>query len=362
MTASSSEGENNLTHKEFVRRAVEASIRIVLIFFLVGWCFQIVGPFLLPVLWAVIIAVAIFPFFQMMQSWFGGRRKLAAITLTLFGLAILIIPTFMLSKSLIVSMQYLSENIRDGSLVIPQPPPSVNSWPIIGEPLQSIWSLAATNIEAAVMQIAPQLEPVGKGMLSAAAGVGGGVIQFLISIIIMGVLLANAEKAAQLARKIAYRLMGDKGDAFTQLASDTIGSVAKGVLGVAIIQAILAGIGLLVVGVPGAGLWALVVLLIAIVQLPVILVLGPIIAYQFTVMDTTPAVLFTVWCVLVSMSDMFLKPLFLGRGMETPMLIILLGAIGGMILSGIIGLFVGAVVLALGYDLFLAWLDQDAET
>jgi len=111
--------------------------------------------------------------------------------------------------------------------------------------------------------------------------------------------------------------MGDKGGAFIQLASDTIGSVAKGVLGVAIIQAILAGIGLLAVGVPGAGLWALVVLLIAIVQLPVILVLGPVIAYQFTVMDTTPAVLFTVWCVLVSMSDMFLKPLFLGRSMDT---------------------------------------------
>ncbi len=350
-----------LSDKEFVKRAVEASIRIGLILLIAGWCLQIVGPFILPVLWAIIIAVAIHPLFQMMQSRLGGRSKLTATIITLLGLAILIIPTVMLSKSLIQSMQYVSSSIQDGSLVIPLPPQGVSEWPLIGESLDKIWTLAATNLEAAITQIAPQLKSVGKGMLSAAAGVGGTIVQFVISIIIMGVLLTNAEGAGKFARKLTTRLVGDKGEAFAQLASDTISSVAKGVLGVAIIQAVLAGIGLLAAGVPGAGLWALLVLLLAVVQLPPILILGPIIAYQFTVVDTTPAVLFMIWSLLVSASDAFLKPMFLGRGMETPMLVILLGAIGGMILSGIIGLFVGAVVLALGYDLFMAWVEQDME-
>ena len=350
-----------LSNKEFVKRAVEASIRIGLILLIAGWCFMIVGPFILPVLWAIIITVAIHPLFQMIRSRLGGRSKLTATIITLFGLALLIIPSVILSKSLIESMQYLSNSIQDGSLVIPQPPQGVSDWPIIGESLDSIWSLAATNLEAAVVQVAPQLKPVGKGMLSAAAGVGGGIVQFVISIIIMGVLLANAEGGREFTKKLSARLVGDKGEAFAQLACDTISSVAKGVLGVAIIQAILAGVGLLVAGVPGAGLWALLVLLLAVIQLPPLLILGPIIAYQFTVVDITPAVLFMIWSMLVSMSDAVLKPLFLGRGMETPMLIILLGAIGGMILSGIIGLFVGAVVLALGYDLFMAWLDQETQ-
>jgi len=124
----------------------------------------------------------------------------------------------------------------------------------------------------------------------------------------------------------------------------------------ALIQSILASIGLIVMDVPYAGLWALLVLLLAIIQLPTILILGPIIVYVFSVAETVPAVLFMIWSILVGVSDTVLKPLFLGRGMDIPMLVILPGAIGGMNLSGIIGLFVGAVVLAVGYKLFLAWL------
>jgi predicted PurR-regulated permease PerM len=145
------------------------------------------------------------------------------------------------------------------------------------------------------------------------------------------------------------------------MAGATIRSVAQGVLGVAIIQAILAGIGLLAIGVPYAGIWTLLVLLLAIMQVPTILVLGPIMLYVFSVEATLPAVLFMIWGLLVGFSDNVLKPLLLGRGLDVPMLVILMGAIGGMIFSGIIGLFVGAVVLSVGYRLFTAWLRQDAQ-
>ena len=171
-------------------------------------------------------------------------------------------------------------------------------------------------------------------------------------------ILANAVGFGAFLKALARRLMGNRGEEFTMLASKTVRSVAQGVLGVALIQSLLAGVGLLAAGVPGAGLWALIVLLLAIVQLPPILILAPIILYVFSVSSTTVAVIFMIWSILVSMSDAFLKPLLLGRGVEVPMLIILIGAIGGMIHSGIIGLFVGAVVLALGYELFRAWLEE----
>ena len=158
---------------------------------------------------------------------------------------------------------------------------------------------------------------------------------------------------------IASRVLGKKGGKdFVDITGATIRSVAQGVLGIALIQSILAGIGLMVMGVPYAGIWALLVLLLAIVQLPPLLILGPIIVYVFSVAATLPAVIFMIYGIMVSMSDAFLKPLLLGRGMDIPMLVILLGAIGGMLLSGVIGLFVGSVVLAVGYTLFTTWLAQ----
>jgi predicted PurR-regulated permease PerM len=198
--------------------------------------------------------------------------------------------------------------------------------------------------------------------LSVAAGAGGVVLQFIVSIIIAGMLLVNAKSGTDSVEKVSVRLMGEElGKQFTGMAGATIRSVAQGVLGVAVIQAVLAGIGLLVIGVPYAGLWTLLVLLLAIIQLPTIIILGPIIVYVFTITTTVPAVIFMVWSLLVGISDSFLKPLLLGRGLDIPMLVVLLGAIGGMILSGIIGLFVGAVVLAVGYKLFTVWLHEGME-
>jgi predicted PurR-regulated permease PerM len=134
--------------------------------------------------------------------------------------------------------------------------------------------------------------------------------------------------------------------------------VAVGVLGIAVIQGLLAGIGMMLADVPAAGLIAIIVLVFAIAQLPPILVLAPVIFYVFSASSTTVAVIFLIWCLLVSFSDVVLKPLLLGRGVDVPMLVILMGAIGGMITSGIVGLFVGAVILALGFTLFQAWIQM----
>ena len=348
--------------KVFHARTMDAAIRLSLLALLILWCFQIVRPFIMPVLWGAIMAVAIYPLFVKAYTAFGGRQKLTATLITLLALAILIVPTVMLSGSVVESSKALATDIEAGTLTVPPPSDKVKDWPLIGEKLHGAWSLASTNLEGALEKFKPQVEATGKWLLSAAAGVGGGVLMFVISIIIAGAFLVYGRSGSQAMESIAGRVMGKKGGKdFVDLAGATIRSVAQGVLGVALIQSILAGIGLLVMGVPYAGIWAVLVLLLAIIQLPPLLVLAPIVVYEFSVAETVPAVIFMIWSMIVSVSDSFLKPLFLGRGMDIPMLVILLGAIGGMMLSGIIGLFVGAVVLAVGYTLFTAWLEQEQQ-
>lgn len=353
--------------QKFQARTLEAAIHIGLIALLLLWTYNIVKPFILPVLWGAIIAVAIYPVFWKFQGMLGGREKLAAVLLTLFALALLITPTAMLSDSVIKNTEFLSNNLQEGTLSIPPPSESIREWPLIGEQLHSTWSLASTNLGALLEKFKPQLRTAGAWLLSSAAGVGGTLLQFFVSIVIAGVMLIYARSGGRTVELVAARLMGrESGKEVAELAGATIRSVAQGVLGVALIQAILAAIGLILAGVPYAGVWALLVLLLAIIQLPPLLVLGPIIAYVFATSATLPAVIFMIWSLLVSMSDSFLKPLLLGRGMDIPTLVILVGAIGGMLMSGIIGLFVGAVVLAVAYTLFKAWLEQvenaDTET
>ncbi|MGD9043616.1 MAG: AI-2E family transporter [Desulfobacterales bacterium] len=348
--------------KLFTARALEATIQIGLVILLLYWCFKIGQPFLQIIVWGIIIAVAIHPVYGRLKSALGGRGRLAATLITLLALIILLVPAYMLSESLISTARDYSAQLDKGTLSVPPPSENVRSWPVIGEPLYKFWSLASNNLGDALSKITPQLKRFGIPLLSAAAGVGAGILKFVVSIIIAGVLLANDAGGGQAARAIATRLTAERGTEAVELAAATVRSVTLGILGVALIQTLLASLGFLVVGVPGAGLWALFVLILAVVQLPTILVLGPIIVYVFSTSSTATAVVFAIWSLLVGMSDALLKPLLMGRGVDVPMLVIFIGAIGGFVTSGIIGLFVGAVILALGYKLFILWLNDDSET
>jgi len=348
--------------RAFFRRALEASVRIGIVALLAVYCFQVARPFIQPAVWGIIIAVGLHSTHRRLGRVLGGREKLSAVLLVAVGLAILIGPMVALTVSLVETAQALAKDLHQGSLNVPPPPESVASWPLIGERLWTLWSEISENLEAALHRVAPQLKTIGLWLVSSVATTGAGIVKFALSIALAGVLLVHADRAGGLARAIASRLAGARGPALAELSRATVQSVTRGILGVAVIQSLLAGAGLLAAGVPAAGLWALLVLLLAVIQLPALLVLGPAIAYVFSTSSTAVAVSFTVWSLLVGLSDNVLKPMLMGRGVDVPMLAIFVGAIGGFIHDGIVGLFVGAVVLALGYRLFTAWLEVPAST
>ncbi len=350
---------------DFTKNTIEAAIRLGLLLLLATWCYKIITPFIVPVIWGIIIAVAIYPLYLKLKSLLGGRNKLAATVYTLLALALLITPTVMISNSLIDTSHLVTARYEAGTLEIPQPNDSVKEWPLIGEKTYAVWSQASVNLGTTLKKYGTETETrkLGKAIISGVAGTAGTILQFILSIIISGIFVANASGAYDVTIKMFTRLSNtESGKIYADLSKDTIRSVAQGVLGVAVIQASLSALGMVVMDVPAWGLWTFAVLVVAIAQIPPIVILGFVSAYVFSVAATTPAVIFLVYCLVVSASDSFLKPMFLGRGMSTPMLVILLGAIGGMIMSGIIGLFIGAIVLALGYELLMAWLNNSEAT
>ena len=344
------------TSKNYIQRAIEVSIHIGLLALLAVACLKILLPFIPLVIWGIIIAIAVFPAYSKFRSLLGGRGTLAAVLGTLLCLAVLMVPVILLGSTTIDGIQSLSGNLKDGSFHIPPPPDNVSSWPLIGAPLSRTWNMASTNLTGLLQSYAPQIKTLVPALLAASAGLGFAVLQFVLSLLLAGALLANSASCAAAVRALANRLFGDQGPEFEQLAGSTIRSVTNGILGVALIQTVLAALGFLVGGLPGAGLWSLIFLFAAVLQVGVV-VLIPAVIYMFAIAGTTKAIIFVVWCIFVALIDNVLKPLLLGRGASVPTAVIFLGAIGGFVVMGIIGLFVGAIILSVGYKLFLAWVE-----
>lgn len=350
----------SVTPEAFSRNAVEAALKIGLLFVLLNWCFNIAKPFINPLAWGVIIAVALYPFHRRLTGLLGEREKLSAALITGLLLLVILGPCGFLADMIGENIRELAGKLQQNELTIPDPPPKVANWPLIGKPIFNFWHLAATNLGEAVKTFAPQLKEASKWLLASGAAAIMALLQLLVSVIICGLLLVNGTSGHQLALAIGHRLAGQKGEELTELSIATIRGVARGVLGVALIQALLAGVGFFMAGVPAAGLLTIVCLFLAVVQLPTAILLLPSIVYVFSINETLPATVFMAWMLGVGSIDNVLKPILMGRGLDLPMAVVFVGAIGGMLFSGIIGLFVGAVVLALGYKLFLTWLNKPA--
>jgi predicted PurR-regulated permease PerM len=350
--------KQQFTDEAYYAKAIAAALRIGFVGLLIALSYLILKPFLFVIMWGIIIAVGIYPLFEKFAALLGNRKKLASTLITLLALALLIIPSYYLMESAIGGVQNLAAELEEGTFKVPPPSESIAGWPIVGKTVYGAWKLASVNIEGAIKAFEPQIKEFASNILAGVLGLGSTVLLTLVSIIIAGAFLVKADSAEIAARKAFKILIGQRGEGFTELAGATIRSVVLGVLGVAAIQAVVSGIVMLIFNIRLAGVWALIVLFLAIIQLPPLIILIPVAAYSFSILDTTSAIIFLVLCIFISLSDAFLKPIFLGRGVDVPTLVILLGAIGGMMLAGVIGLFVGAVVLAIAYKVYQALLED----
>jgi len=359
MTMSTQPNYDPELEERVASRLMDVLIRAGLIVAMVMLCFRVFSPFLNLMIWALILAVTMYPMHVWLAARIGGRQGLAATLLVLLGAVVAVVPTAALMNSLGDSVQGLIKGIQDNTLVVPPPREGVENWPLIGDRVHAFWTKAHTDLPALVQSMQPKIGNLAKAALAFVAGIGGGLLQFLGSLVVAGIMMAFGESGARAVRSIFQKIIdGPRGAQFTDLATATIRAVAKGVLGVAFIQAIIVGLCLLVAGVPWAGVLAVIVLVLGIAQVPAVLVTLPAIAWLWSSSGygTGQNVLYTVLLLVAGMADNVLKPLMLGRGVDAPMPVILLGALGGMATAGILGMFVGATLLALGYQIFMGWV------
>jgi len=338
--------------------SVELMIRLGVLGLLLYWSFILVRPFITIAIWSVVLAVALYPVYDRLVDWLGGRRRLAAVLLTLLNLVIVVGPATWLALGLIESLQALSSRLDLSHLALPRPPDAVKTWPLVGDPIYQLWDLASTNLRAALAKIVPELKPLAGTLLQIAAGAGTGMIKFFIAIVVTGFLFSPGPSLVNAVKMFAYRLASKRGEDFVHLAGATIRAVSRGVIGISVLQALFAGAGLVAAGIPGASLLTSAILILGIIQIGPSIVIVPLIIWSWTAMDATAALLFTVYMIPVSLMDNVLRPLVVGRGLATPALIIFIGVIGGTISYGITGLFLGPIVLAVIWDLLVTWLKE----
>jgi predicted PurR-regulated permease PerM len=342
------------------RERLEASatdfvVRIAFLGLFAWWSLELVRPFVSIVIWAILLAVALYPAFAWLARGLDGRGDLAAVLVTLLALATVLGPVSVLATSLAESIHWIAAGIHAGTLRIPPPPEQVESWPGIGKQLDDAWTLAATNLEGAVQHYGRAMLPAGGTVLAKIAEIGADVVKFVVSVVIAGFLFVPGPRLAAGARTFATRLVAPRGSYFVDLAGATIRNVSRGVIGVALLQALLAGIILHLGDVPGAGLIAFGVLLLCIVQIGPAPILLPVLVWIWTTHPTSAAIVLTLLLVPVGLVDNVLKPILMARGLTTPMLVILTGVIGGTLTHGLVGLFLGPVVLSVFYELVVAW-------
>ncbi len=344
---------------------LDALIRAGLILMLAVLSYRVLEPFLVLLVWAVILAVALYPLHRAVARRIGGRQGLAAAAIIVLAVVLIVVPSAVLLNSMGDSVRQLIADIEQGTLKVPPPGPGLANVPLIGERIHDVWQTAHENLPALVQSLQPKIGTLARNALSIVASVGGAVLEFIAALVVAGIIMAFGERGDRASRAIFGRLTDtERGTDFADLATSTIRAVAQGVIGVAFIQALLVGVLLLAAGLPWAGLLAIVALVLGIAQVPLLVVTVPTIAYIWFSGDygTAEAVVLSVLLGIAGMIDNVLKPVLLGHGVDAPMPVILLGALGGMAAAGILGMFVGATLLSLGYQIFMGWVGANPRT
>ncbi|MET2949795.1 AI-2E family transporter [Vibrio owensii] len=357
--SNSNENLEKVLAKAFTTSLIRFSVT-TLIVIVCWWAFL---PFLPILLWALVLAIALYPVKLVIESKLGLSSARSATLIAIIGVLILGTPTAMVGNSFASKTLGAFESYRDGTLVITKPADSVKTWPLVGEKVHAVWFEAADDLPEFIEKRQPQIKGFFGWFVDTASGAAKSVFMLIGAIIIAGVMLAWAQPAAKSIRKIFISFADEaRGTELHELTTATIRQVAVGIIGIAFLTAMAFGAVVALSGVPGAALFTLIALIFAIVQLPVTLIALVTIGLLWSGDGgTIHNVIFTVLLIAASLIDNFLKPLILGRGLDVPMPIVLIGAIGGMMSGGILGMFIGAAFLAAGYQVFMKWVDTETQ-
>jgi len=346
--------ENN---QSLQNKVVFYAIQLVALAIILVKCYHIIEPFLNILLWGLILAIALQPIHIKITKKLKGKKTIAAILLTITLLLLIILPSVWILYASFEEVKEIKNAIHTDQLEVPHPNESVKEWPIVGEKIYTAWAEVSTNKSSFVLKHQEQLKTVALKIITLLSSVGKGILIFIGAIILSGVILIYSESIIKFTNAFFIKIAGENGKEINSTISTTIQNVTKGILGVAFIQSSLVGIGLIIAGVPLAGLWAVLCLLLAIVQIGIFPVALGVIIYIWGSADTTTAVLLTIWIVFLSVIDNVLKPILMGKGAPAPMLVVFVGTIGGFIANGFIGLFTGAIILTIVYNLIVKWVD-----
>jgi len=334
-------------------------LRLLALAALVASSFLIVRPFLAAVTWATMLAVATWPLLVHVQAWLGGRRSLAVAAMTIVLLLVLVVPVYLGVRTIVENTREIVEGSRTlATLSVPPPPAWVAGVPLVGAKLASRWQQVAA---ASPDEVAARLVPLAKTLVLWFAGQVGSVglllVQFLLTVVVVAILYANGETVARGMDRFARRLAGAEGAEAVQLAARAIRAVALGVVVTAIVQAALVAVGFAVAGVPFAAILTALVFILAVAQIGAAPVLIPAVVWVYVRTGTLWGTIFLVWAVFCTLIDNVLRPALIKRGAaDLPLLLIFAGVIGGLVAFGVIGLFIGPVVLAVGWTLLAHWV------
>ncbi|MCE2845879.1 MAG: AI-2E family transporter [Sphingobacteriales bacterium] len=335
---------------------VSAFFRIAVVVALIAATIYVLMPFFGMLLWAVVLGIALYPVQQVLEQRYRMRKGRAALMLIVLLSLVLIVPSAWLLFTTAESVAGYMSTLDVGALAIPPPDERIRNWPLIGETAYTVWLQASSDLSGLLARFKG---PIGKWLLQI-AGIAGNaaadLLYFFFSLVVSGVFLAYGRELGITGKATLRKLSSDRFHEIADLIVTTIRSTVKGVMVVAVVQALLAGGAFVVTGIPLAGIWTVICLLLALVQIGILPVALITCIYAWIQFDTLPATFFTVWMLFIGIVDNLMRPWLMGKDTKVPAGIVFIGSLGGLLTMGFIGLFIGAVLLSVVHRLFLDWI------
>ena len=341
--------------------SIDALIRLLLLAGLASACVLILQPFAEMVVWAGLLAVILRPLQLWLQQRLGLSRWGAAGLIMLMGLLVLLGPVGALAAALLSNIGDLLELVRAGKAAMPEPPRLLLVIPVVGPAIKPMWHSLLGDLHTLLRSHSETITAVSSRLLETTLAKGLGFLKLLLSLLVAALMLVHAEALLHRLDRLLHRLTPEHADIVRSITTTTVRNVSRGVVGVAFLQALLMGLGLMAAGVPWSGLLAVLALILCLLQigpLPVTLVA---LVLAWSHLQPLVALLLTLWLIPVTLLDNVLKPLLMARGLPVPMLVILVGVLGGTLKGGLAGLFLGPVLLSLGYHFGRLWLGTGSQ-